>query len=393
MDEDKKVLEQLMLDIDILNKLNKWTSDVNFFELSGMSNQEIKHSNTLAWFLDSNENHYLGEQFIKRFLQKVITENRETNSDINIFDVSIMEYSSFIIKREWKNIDILIYSNDLKMVIIIENKVYATESKGQLNKYYKTINEEFKDYKKLFIFLTREGVEPKNTSDLRYWYLADYRMIIESLEDTLLLKPNLTTKTKIIINDYINIIRRNFGMDKELTETAQKIYSKHKRAFDLIFEVTSNSVTQFSSYIKSWLEENKEKYEINFDSKFSSNAYIRFTTPFIDEMFPFDEEKDDSWGFGHSFMYEIVVSKNSIHVGGVLSHFKRENSDLFSSYKARKAKKWKVIMQRKQLLNEEDIADGLNEDTIETLKSALQKTMKDYIPKFEKAIKELAKNN
>jgi hypothetical protein len=89
MDDNRKILEKLLLDIDILNELDKWTEDVNFFEISGMVNREIKHSNTLAWFFDPNENHFLKDQFIRRFLQKVISRNVSTVVGLDIFDVSL----------------------------------------------------------------------------------------------------------------------------------------------------------------------------------------------------------------------------------------------------------------------------------------------------------------
>lgn len=382
--DDKKAIENLLLDIDILNELNQWTNDVNIFEVAGMVSQEIKHSNTLAWFFDPNESHSLGDEFIKRFLQKVISKNEHTNSNMSIFDISLMDYSTFIVKREWKHIDILLISNELKTVIAIENKVYARESDGQLNKYYETLQSEFSDYKKTHIFLTLDGSDP---SDINNWYIADYDMIIDSLNELLTSKTSISNKTKIIINDYINIIRRNFGMDKELTQIAQKIYSKHKKAFDLMFQVTSNNVIQFSEYIKNWLETHKEILDINYNQQFSGATQIRFTTPFIDEMFPFDADKNDGWGFGHAFMYEFVVRKDSIHVIGYLSDFNRENSELFLNYKKRgHATRWKRVMSKKVILREDDISEGLNEETINKLEIGLKNIMTTHILKFEKEI-------
>lgn len=111
-------------------------------------------------------------------------------------------------------------------------------------------------------------------------------------------------------------------------------------------------------------------------------------------MFPFDVEKSDGWKFGHSFMYEIVVRKDSIHIVGVLSNFERENSQLFIDYaKGKKASKWKRVMTKKVLLKEEDISDGLNEDTIEKLNLSLKDAMIKQIPKFENDLKNFKNQN
>jgi len=382
MEKSKKILEDLLLDIDILNELDKWTNEINFFKISSMENQEIKHSHTLAWFFDPNENHFIGDQVIRRFLQKVISSNKEVVKDLDIYDVSLIDYSSFIAKREWRNIDILLQSNELKIIFIIENKVYASESNDQLNRYFNIINKEFPDYKKVFIYLTREGEVP---TDHINWCIADYKMIIAALEETCNSNTTISSKTNLIINDYIAMIRRNFGMDNELKKTAQKIYLKHKKAFDLIYEVSTNVYSQFSEYIKNWLSDNKLKYNINFNEAYSTNSIIRFTTPYIDEMFPFDDKKADGWNFGHSFMYEININKDSIHLLGVLSNFNRPNSKHFKDYnKNSRSKKWRRVMPSKILLHEDFIAEGLTDETVKKLEKGLSKILPKYIEDFEK---------
>lgn len=388
MSVDKKLLEKLLLDIDVLNELDRWTNDINFFQISGMENQEIKHSKTLAWFFDPNENHGLKDQFIRRFIQKVVSTNIDVVNNVNIFDVALIDYSSFIVKRERSKIDILIYSNELKIVFVIENKVYANESNNQLTKYFKIVQDEFLDYKKVFVFLTREGDEP---SDAANWCIANYRMIIDSLEESI--NSNVSTlnnKTKVIVEDYIKMIRRNFGMDNELKQTAQKIYLKHKRAFDLIFDVANTGYSDLSEYIKDWIKTNKDKYSINYDEKFSTNSIIRFTTPYIDEMFPFDENKSDGWGYGHSFMYEIGIDKYRIRLVGVLSNFETPNSNYFVNFVKgnNRAERWKRILKATRILSEEDIADGLTDDVKNKLDKALIKVVTKDIIKFENDIKE-----
>ena len=65
----------------------------------------------------------------------------------------------------------------------------------------------------------REGEVP---TDHINWCIADYKMIIASLEETCNANTTISSKTNLIINDYITMIRRNFGMDNELKKTAQK---------------------------------------------------------------------------------------------------------------------------------------------------------------------------
>ena len=178
-------------------------------------------------------------------------------------------------------------------------------------------------------------------------------------------------------------------MDNELKRTAQKIYLKHKKAFDLIFEVASTGHTQFSDFIKNWLKTNKEKYAINYNDMYSTNSIIRFTTPYIDELFPFDEEKGDGWGYGYSFMYEIAVSKDRIHVEGVLSNPLRPNSQKLADFvgTSTRVTKWRRIMRAKLILSDEDITEGMTDEVIIKLNSSLNKAIKKHINDFERDLK------
>lgn len=57
---DKEALQNLLLDIQCLDRLSKWSNRFNLFDVLKISGTEIRHSNVLAWLLDPNENHGLG---------------------------------------------------------------------------------------------------------------------------------------------------------------------------------------------------------------------------------------------------------------------------------------------------------------------------------------------
>ena len=67
---EEKALQDFLLDIECLDELIPWTGKVNLFDVLKVSKKEIYHSNMLAWLLDPNENHGLGEAFLKGILQK-----------------------------------------------------------------------------------------------------------------------------------------------------------------------------------------------------------------------------------------------------------------------------------------------------------------------------------
>ena len=78
MDEISK-LKDLLLDSELLENLkSKTDNSVNIFDVLKVADAEIRHSNMLAWLLDSTANHGLGGEIIKRLINWYASEYIET---------------------------------------------------------------------------------------------------------------------------------------------------------------------------------------------------------------------------------------------------------------------------------------------------------------------------
>ena len=53
------------------DRLDLGLQNPNIFQILRISKTEIRHSNFLAWLLDANQSHKLGDIFLKRFLRQV----------------------------------------------------------------------------------------------------------------------------------------------------------------------------------------------------------------------------------------------------------------------------------------------------------------------------------
>lgn len=122
---DEEALQKFLLDIECLDELLPWTGKFNLFDVLKISRTEIRHSNMLAWLLNANENHSMGDLFIKGIIQRLVENNSEGRYDV--FQTLLMDLYSFSVFREWRNIDILLVSDMEKTLIAIENKVGASE--------------------------------------------------------------------------------------------------------------------------------------------------------------------------------------------------------------------------------------------------------------------------
>lgn len=222
---------------NILSEINDNVMDFNILEITGMGSQEIKHSTILGWLFDDSE-HNLEYQILDNFLKKVI--ELDSNNDLQSYLYLSNKKRDITICREKDNIDLLIVDESNKIVVTIENKVHASERTegedgGQLQKYENIINDKYNEkYKKYFIFLTIDSEEPSKEN----WLKANHQMIANAIEDLLKTKE-VTIKTKIVLESYVDLLKRN-GMveDKKLKELCEKIWhnKKYANALDILIE-------------------------------------------------------------------------------------------------------------------------------------------------------------
>lgn len=397
--EKLEELEKFMMNIDELDKLSKYQNEVNFFEITGMVSKEIKHSNFLAWLFNANANHGIGDKFIRKFMQKVIKANqgiKTINSDV--IKLSLLDFDTFIIKREWKNIDIFMVSDEEKFTITIENKIYSSERANQTSDYRNKVEPIYKDYTNLYIYLTVEGVEAQ---DNEYWCNADYEMVKETIEEVLRENINLADDVKLLLNNYVSMLRRDILMDKDIAKICNEIYKKYGKALDLIYQYRPDEVAAISDFVMDYLEKNAEKYGIVFDREYSSKSYIRFTTKYMNSVIPRNNDYSYGWKNGYGFMYEFeILSNYKMQCVATISDTSNAKCiDLYklaqSNYKklnivhknAEMPNQWARVFRSNVILDKEQIQNGL-EECEELLVKHLNKLFNEEIPAFEKYIQE-----
>ncbi len=292
---DEEALQNFLLDIDCLDELSMWTEKFNIFDVLKISRTEIRHSNMLAWLFDANENHGLGDKFVKKVMQKFIEKN--LNGKFDVFETLLLDFYSFNIYREWNNIDLMLVSDDEKTVIAIENKVGSHEHSNQLNRYRKILEKAYPDYNKIYIFLTPDGLLPSDTDNWCVLTYSDIVDVLNDIKDVTELLPDI----ELMINNYVDVVRRDIVEDQQLIEICNKIYNKHKKALDLIYENRIDDKTKILNIIKNTLIEIDKSSKIIYDCPSSS---LSFSTYAMNEILP-KIEKDGSYNSGSVYSYWI----------------------------------------------------------------------------------------
>lgn len=294
---NEEALQNFLLDIGCLDELLPWTGKFNMFDVLKISRTEIRHSNMLGWLLDPNENHGMGDVFLKGILQRLVENDSDGRYDV--FNVLLMDFYTFSVMREWKNIDILLTSTEEKTVIAIENKVGSHEHSNQLNRYRNILEKEYPDYNRMLVFLTPDGEKP---SDVENWDVLTYSDVIDVLESAVL-QIKVLPDVDLMIKNYINVVRRDIVEDQQLIDICNKIYNKHKKALDLIFENRIDGKTQLSDAIKDTLCRLSEEGLIIYDESWGYN----FRTEAMDKYLPFLDEPISSWGSNNIYSYWFNV--------------------------------------------------------------------------------------
>lgn len=240
-------LEKLLLSED-LEELNNATANFNIFNALKLQNNEIRHSNFLAWIMSPFETHGLGDYFLKEFLKSAIKDySLNENIGISLKDIVFLNLDDTEIKREYKNIDLLLISPQNKFVCIIENKIWTGEHDCQLERYAEIVNSEFKDYKKLYIYLspTNECNSEllnrcyQGSNNTVYYIPMNYLQVHDVINKTLKFKAkSMNEDVKIFIEHYNSMLERNImGQTSEgVIALCRKIYRENKAAIDLIVE-------------------------------------------------------------------------------------------------------------------------------------------------------------
>lgn len=255
--QNEVVLRQcksLLLDEDFEQLQQLSQSEANMMEILGVSQKEIRHSNMLSWMLNPNESHGLGDLILKGFLKLYFKENNYADlghaNSLSVFDFVSASFSDLEVKREYRNIDLLLISPKNNLVIVIENKIFSKEIEytnkkfsSQLEKYKSIVDEEFASFEKVFFFLS---LHEQSVSDSmsEYYTCVTYEYIATILQKLLHNKnKSLPDNVRFILQQYLVTLYSLMNNHPEIEALATKLYRKYRSVFDLVYKYKGNGVS------------------------------------------------------------------------------------------------------------------------------------------------------
>lgn len=385
-DKDYEAIKAFLLDIDCLNKLDEWISRFSVFDILKITRKEIRHSNMLAWLMDPNENHGLGDVVLKGILQYGVSRH----SVNDVFSTLLMDCYDFFILREWSNIDILAVSKSQKFVLCIENKIDSGENNNQLARYQKIVEQSYSGYEKMFVFLTPDGRE---SSKPDVWFAMGYEELLRILINSYT-KRTIRPEAKLMIENYIDTIRRDIVGDEKLAQVCAEIYSKHKRALDLIYEYKPDQALELAFVVRKWCRQKLSENEILYTGQNDSKTYTRFRTEKMNSIMPDAIDSLSEWGTRNYYFYEIKYDGEKLKIllafssKDIPDNLRKQCSNIINIVAPKKplAEGW--IWRTHPIANHNKTIDDISEDNIFHILDMMFEKVKTFEDDLFKRIQE-----
>ena len=251
-----RILDKFLVDNTELEELSARLSIFNIFRVLRIEEAEIRHSNVMAWLLNPQGSHGLGQAYLRRFLSTLLLDNESAIVNVNPAHIELMDIRDVEVWREWLNIDLLAFSASNQWVLLVENKIKAKATKWQLLKYIEIVKREFPAFTIIPILLTLEEEEGSDTLDevgyIGWSHSQMYHVLNHVINQR---QDRITNDAKIFLDHYLVVLRRLTMQDEEIVKLCKEIYRKHKDAIDLIVEW--GATTQFGTVAENFMLDNK----------------------------------------------------------------------------------------------------------------------------------------
>ena len=199
----------------------------NILSALGVGRQELRHSDLLAFLLDSHKPHGLGNRFARALLDRVAPLLPEA------LDVRTLSLAGMTVQREWNSIDILLESPADKLAVIIENKVDSDEHSDQLGRYYQLVRKHRPGWRVIGVYLTLDATPPTAESDCKTYVPLGYLEIaamLSDLADATHVEPDVQT----LLRHYAQLIRSELVPDiqGDAGRMARTLYIEHRETVE-----------------------------------------------------------------------------------------------------------------------------------------------------------------
>lgn len=334
----KRMLYELTMDKDFV-ALKFLIDRPNVFHVVGATHLETWHSRFLSWLLDPTERHMLGYYPFQRFLMAVAEsaeENIDDITDIAMLNVNTFRNSEVIAEKDINKLDITeqqfieeTEKNDDKgrldvffkvnvvndknpqeekrLILAVEQKVYARVDVNQCHKYLKKFEETFKNETFLLVALVPKS-QMKESNEATFgsskWIGVDYQQLVDIVLMPCLENPDLSIYAKPIIQQYIDALRMPYKGKREKLATIEEERTLVRSLYDR-FEDVFKAITKISNEVDS-----EERNYVNTVVTETYGEVFRTIKWILNE----EDDVEEIWNFSTAFQRNVYKKWDEINV-------------------------------------------------------------------------------
>ncbi len=226
---------QKLINTNTFDELVKYSNQFDLFKMMGVRSKELVHSNILAVFFTPSGSHGLGHNFVNKFLN-LIPKNTFCGKAVKKEALLEALNANVRVYRELESIDLVIEFPEIKLVIGIENKVWAGEQGKQLERYQETLITRYPHHTQALIFLTPDNREPTTHNQNLHVpiYCMSYADIANCLSVDVIDKAS--DSVKAFISQFIGHIEKYLANNKHMDELCWKIFKDNEEAYSLMMK-------------------------------------------------------------------------------------------------------------------------------------------------------------
>jgi hypothetical protein len=210
--------------------LGRYTTAFDMFKAMGVSTKELTHSNILAAFMNANGSHGIGSAFRDAYvasLSKLPCSGWALTSQV----LDSATGAKAKISRELAHIDVLLDFPDKRLVIAIENKIWAVDQRDQVARYQQALCELYPHHEhRALVYLTPTGRESP-TQDLQSRvpvYQQSYGQLAALLRQY---QSHATSSDAYFIDQFCTHVEKTMSGNSELNNLCWEIYQQNEDAY------------------------------------------------------------------------------------------------------------------------------------------------------------------
>lgn len=210
--------------------LTRYTKAFDLFRVMGVSSKELVHSNVLAAFMTADEAHGLGASFRDAFVASLAQLPCKGNP-LHWQVLGSTKGANAKVARELAHIDVLLDFPSLRLVIAIENKIWAADQFNQVARYQKALCELFPHYEsRALVYLTPTGKESptqdmKSSVPVYFQSYGDLATLLHSYQS------DATPPAAYFIDQFVTHVEKSMSGNSELNSLCWEVFQQSEEAY------------------------------------------------------------------------------------------------------------------------------------------------------------------